>query len=271
MLGPTVNLEPIYFVLEGHNRILRPQPFIDAVRRFVKLLRELDASISRNPRGSVIWEIHSLQKSSPATVGFRQIPRTHKQPEHVPERADEVKASCVSGIALLSKKPERLSTYSERALDQTEHLAKLRSADRFDDMRVINRNEEAAVSVSTLANIQTLRGPTFESAGSVVGKLEQINVHHGFEFRVWSESTGKPVTCRFDEAKLDEVMAALRKKVVVHGDVKWNRLGHPIAIAVGGMQVLNGGIEPTIEEVSGIVEDFTDGMSLREYLEELRG
>ena len=60
------------------------------------------------------------------------------------------------------------------------------------------------------------------------------------------------------------------KKVVVYGLVKWNVLGHPISVAVEGMDRRELDHEPTIEEMSGLVEDFTEGMSLKDYLEDLR-
>ena len=259
--------EPIYLVVEGHNRVLRPEAFVRALKGFARLLRELDAAVSRNARGSVSWEIVSLQKQSPARIGFRPLPRT-RRPEQ--DFADEIKRTCVTGLDLLAKKPERLDAYSDRALDRTEYLAKLRASDRLDEMRVINNGSEAIIGVPTLSNIQTLRGPTYESAGSVIGTLDTIMVHNAFEFRVWSEITGKPVSCRFDEAILDHVKDALRKILVVYGLVKWNVLGHPISVAVEGMDRRELDHEPTIEEMSGLVEDFTEGMSLKDYLEDLR-
>lgn len=258
---------PIYFVVEGHNRILRPGAFVQAVRGFMKLLTELDASVSRDPQGSVTWEIASLQKESPATIGFRPL---HRKKHPTEDYTETIKRVCVTGLDILSKKPERLGDYSDRALEWTEYLAKLRSTDRLDDMRVINDSVEASVGITTLANIQTIKGPAYESVGSVIGKLEAITVHQAFEFRVWSEVTGRPVTCRFSESLFDAVKTALRHKVVVYGLVKWNTLGHPISVSVKDMEKQDEERIPTIEELSGIVEDFTEGMSLKDYLEELR-
>jgi len=260
--------EPLYLVLEGHKRVLRPDAFANALQAFVKLLRELDAALSHDPRGTVVWEIATLRKDSPAIIGFSANPRKRREP--IQDVRTQIARDCVGGLDLLSKKPERLRTYSDRALDRTEYLAKLRSNDRFDDMRVMSGGADASVGVATLANIQTIKGPTYESAGSVIGMLEAITVHNAYEFRVWSESTGKPVTCRFDEAIFDTVRASLKKKVVVFGHVKWNVLGHPISITVEGVEPVEAQRELTIDEVSGAVEDFTGDLTLEQYLEELR-
>ena len=48
--------EPLYLVLDGHNHVLRPDAFARAIQGFMRLLRELDASVSNDPRGSVTWE-----------------------------------------------------------------------------------------------------------------------------------------------------------------------------------------------------------------------
>jgi len=260
--------EPLYLVLEGHNHVLRPDAFVDAVQGFVRFLREMDASVSNNPRGTVAWEIVSLTKSSPAVVGFKATPRKTREPRR--DYSEAIRQDVVVGLDLLSKRPERLRTYTDRALDRTEYLAKLRSNDRFDEVRVLADKADVNVGISTLANIQIIKGPTYESAGSVVGMLEQISVHRSFEFRIWSETTGKPVTCRFGEEMFDQVKEALRRRVAVHGLVKWNALGHPISVVVEGMKTLEPEREMTIEEVSGAVEDFTGGLSLEDYLEELR-
>src|SRR6266542_5001977 len=260
--------EPLYLLLDGHNHVLRPDAFVQAIKGFVRLLRELDASVSTDPHGSATWEIISLTKSSPAVIGFKANPRKQREPRK--DYVETIRQDCVVGLDLLSKKPERLRSYTDRALERTELLAKLRSTDRFDEIRVMADRADASVGVATLANIQTIKGPTYESSGSVVGTLEAVSVHNAFEFRIWSETTGKPVTCRFDETMFDKVREALRRTVVVHGLVKWNALGHPISIAVEGMEIVEPPREMTIEEVSGAVEDFTEGLSLADYLEELR-
>lgn len=124
---------------------------------------------------------------------------------------------------------------------------------------MIGADVEASVGLTTLANIQTIKGPTYESLGSVAGKLDAISVHRAFEFRIWSDQTGKPVTCRFAESLLDTVKEALRQKVLVVGHVKYNALGQPITIAAQAIERQATSREPTIEEVSGLVEDFTGG------------
>jgi len=130
--------------------------------------------------------------------------------------------------------------------------------------------DEAHFNVATLHNIETIQGPTFESLGSVTGTLEAISVHKGHEFRVWSEMTGKPVTCRFQRAIIESVKESLESKVVVTGMVKSNALGHPVSVSVNEMEKIGDAPDMPLEEISGAIEDFTGGMTLGEYLDDLR-
>ena len=68
----------------------------------------------------------------------------------------------------------------------------------------------------------------------------------------------------------DKIKERLRHRVMVYGTVKWNTLGHPISVAVEGMDQADSDGEMTIEHVSGAIDDFTEGMTLTDYLEDLR-
>jgi len=258
--------EIIYLSLEGHDHHLNPQTFSNSLRGFTGLLKELDSALSQNPSGAMRWEIASLTKASPATIGIAG---------HTKKRSDrnfsgEIFSSCVGGLNLLSQKPERLPIYSDRALARTEYLAKLRMVAKIDEMRIISSGHEASIDISTLSNIQKLRGVEYQGSGSVTGTLDSITVHNNNEFRVWSEVTNKPVTCKFDDSILNIVKDRLKQRVLVYGLVKWNHLGHPISVTVQGVEDVDKGHVPTIEEMSGLFDDFTNGKSLKDYMEELR-
>ncbi|HEX7121858.1 MAG TPA: hypothetical protein VF178_05750 [Gemmatimonadaceae bacterium] len=257
--------DPIYLYLDGHDHVLRPRQLILALGAFSKLLREIDAAVSGDPHGSVAWQIVSLSMSSPARIGYQALPRRRGA-----DYSERVKREVVDGLALLSRGPERHPSYSDRALERTEQLARLRVTRQLADLRVARNGTEAAVGVTTLANIEKLRGPSYESLGSVVGRLDTIAVHDNWEFRIWSELTDRPVTCRFPPSMLERVKDALRKRVLVYGQIKWNGLGHPVLVTVDDFGPANTVREPTIEDVSGLIENLTDGESLRDHLDHLR-
>lgn len=258
--------EIIYLSLGGHENSLNPRTFSDSIKGFTGLLRELDSAVSKNTNGAMSWEIASLTKASPATIGITGRPKKRSNTNF----SDEIFASCISGLTLLSQKPERLPIYSDRALVKTEHLARLRMMSRMEEMRIISAGHEASIDLSTLSNIQKLRGVECQGCGSITGTLDSITVHNNHEFRVWSDLTNKPVTCKFDASILDTVKDRLKQRVLVYGMVKSNHLGHPISVTVQGIEGVSGGYVPSIEEMSGLFDDFTNGKSLKDYMEELR-
>ena len=103
-----------------------------------------------------------------------------------------------------------------------------------------------------------------------MGKLESLSVHKGHEFRVWDKNTGKPVVCKFLPDLMGRVKEMLPATVVVSGVIHSNSAGIPIKMDLEELSLENGEpILPAIHEMSGIVEDFTGGRTLKEYLEDM--
>lgn len=261
--------ELICFQVDGYQETLSPKTFITALRYFTGILRELDSAITNDPKGTVFWSIELLSKQSPATVGFRgysSLIETNPIPK--------IQHDCIKGINLLTTEGERLPTYSNAVMTDILHLTNLqrtRRKDRLSLIKVYKNGHEAIIDSTTRENTQLLMEGAYESESSIVGNLDSITIHSGNEFRVWEEITGYAVTCRFPKHLLQSVKDALGNRVLVYGDVKRNHRGQPILINVHGFESYTEESKlPTIEEMSGLVDDFTDGLSLKEYLGEIR-
>ena len=75
--------------------------------------------------------------------------------------------------------------------------------------------------------------------------------------------SGRPVRCWFPEGMLDSIKNALGKRVLVFGDVRTNHRGEHMSVIVEGYESYPSEEElPTIEEMSGLIDDFTRGLSL---------
>lgn len=242
--------------------------FIDSLRNFLLVLQDLDATISHDSRGSMIWEVVSLQKNSPPVIGV--APKQKRaQDRNVSEVVEE---QLITNTRLLLSSGERNQYMSDAALTRVERLAKLTPkvgtmAIYLNGSGVIK--DEADITENTLKNVRQLTGVKYSAYGSIVGSLDAITVHKGNEFRVWDETTKKPVRCKFDEGALDHVKSLLKGRVLVSGIVQSNSAGNPIVISVEDLEAAPKRILPTIEEMSGLVEDFTAGKSLKEYMKEL--
>lgn len=261
--------EPIHLQLEVRQETINPKSFIEAIRNFWGILRDLDAAITGDPRGTISWGIESLTKDSPADIAFIGQPRLGAQ-----DITAKIQDDCIKGLNLLTEAGDIWPSYSHAAITKIEHLAKLQTAQqryRIDTIRIFTNGGRATVEPKTLENIRVLTGIKYESIGSIVGNLDSITVHRGNEFRVWEEVAGRPVTCRFAREKLGDVKDKLGRRVIVYGGIKANNKGQPTLIIVDEFELYPEESKlPSIEQMSGLVEDFTNGLSLKDYMEEIR-
>ena len=255
--------EPICLQFDGNKQGLKPEPFISAMRDFLGLLKDLDATISNDPRGTIAWTIHSISKNSPALIALEGKAR------HQIDRTEEVKKVCIEGMRLLSE-ARRPQQYSDHAISKVRQIAGLYEK-KFVGIKVFTGEHETELNYSTLSGIDQIVTTKYESTGSIVGNLDSISVHRGNEFKVWDETTKLAVTCRFPEDLMPTVKESLKHRVVVFGQINANYLGLPVSILVEGIESYpEDSVLPTIDEMSGLIDDLTEGLSLRDYMEKSR-
>jgi len=255
------------FLRVGTGEGLSFAAFIESLKNFLFVLKDLDATISHDPRGSVTWEVVTLQKSSPAVVGV--APKVKRGRRDVSKTVEE---QLIKNTKLLSVSGERTQFMSDSALAKIENLARLTPKVGTIGIYMNGSDapkKEADITEKTLDNVRQITGVKYYAYGSVVGGLDAISVHKSNEFRVWDEVSGKPVRCKFSESDLERVKSLLKTRVVVYGEIQSNSVGNPVIISAEEMESLPKPKLPTIEEMSGLIEDFTEGKSLKEYMEEL--
>jgi hypothetical protein len=255
------------FLRIGTQREITLSTFVDSVRDFMRILKDVDATVSEKPIGSVRWIVEALEKRDAAIIGVVPIPR---QPAF--DRSSMVEAQIIENASLLSTKGERNRFLSDDALQRIGTMAN--RTPKIGPMRIwVPSNgrpkQETEISPVTLKNVQELTGPKYSGYGSVTGDLESIYVHKGSEFRIWDKQSGKPVRCSFVSDIEQNVKDALRKTVTVTGDMLMNSAGIPLSMRVDELEVAQPRAELVpVQSLSGIIKDFTGGVSLKEYLEE---
>ncbi len=256
----------LYIELGKKERITLRE-FIDALKNLLGVLQDLDSTISKEQRGSITWEVSFLQKQSPPVVGITGVPRRPL----VLDISESVEKQFLENATLLNRSAERNQYFSDSALNRLKNVAK--KTKRLGSITIYTNGErqrrESVISETTLHNVQQLTGVKYSAFGSISGSLDSITVHNNNEFRVWDENTGKPVRCKFDAAQEEKIKDALRSKVVVSGTIHANNFGVPIYIDVEDIQPTSQEVKPTIEEMSGLVDDFTEGKPLRDYLKDI--
>jgi hypothetical protein len=257
--------QPI-FLRVGTQKHIELSLFVESVQDFLKVLKNIDATMSENPRGSVRWEVEALDKTEAAVIGVIPVPR-----KPVFDRSSVVEFQVIENANLLSTSTERTKFLSDHALDRIGKLAK--RTPKIGPMAVWTPSngkpkQESEISNKTLRNVQELTGPKYSGYGSVTGSLESISVHKGSEFRIWDKQSGKPVRCHFGPDDEGTVKEFLRKNVIVTGEMLMNNAGIPLSVRVDDLEPALPPAELVpVEKLSGIIKDFTGGLSLKEYLE----
>lgn len=231
------------------------------------MLRDFDSSISQNDKGSVIWEVVSLAQNSPPLIGVSPSPRRGAF-----DHSDAVESQIIASTLEITDTGQRNKLFSDSALMRLEKLA-VKTKTLGPHSIFLNGNSlvkrEAVITETTLKNIQEFTSPKYSSFGSITGDLESITVHNASEFRVWDELTGKPVRCKFEVEQDQMVKDLLRKRVTVSGEILSNSAGMPISLKLMTLAPAADHALPTIEEMRGLIKDFTEGRPLKEYMEEI--
>ena len=250
---------------------------VNSLRHSYTIFRELGAAITQNPKGGIKWGVDTISKASPLEVRFSGEASTQVSVLGIVNPLETVQSELISGLKSLSEytnNPKRPPRFSDKALRAIKHLADLRKRNGIGEIEFSTSplSESVQITSTISQSIRYLIDAAFESEGSIVGNLDSITVHKSHEFRVWDEFSGRAVTCKFERAMLEEVRKGLKCRVLVRGTIKRNIHSLPITINVSGIEAQPTESElPTIEEMSGFVNDITEGSTLRDYLEDLRG
>jgi hypothetical protein len=258
------NMQTIYLRI-GTKDSVPMGAFISSLTSFLGILRDVDAAVSKDQRGSVDWEVVSLQQNSPIVIGARPSPRVDVQ-----DQSSMVEAQIIENCSLLGRGEEPTKILPFAALKRIERLAKP-SSDLGPSCIYIDTKQEAIIGEDTLRNVQQFTRVRYSGFGSIIGKLESVSVHNGREFRVWDEATRKPIRCTFVAEQEERVISYLeeRARIRARGMLHSNASGLPIKMELEDLEVAAKRDLPTIDEMTGFVHDFTEGKSLKRYLEDL--
>ena len=262
------------FLRVGNREAISLDLFISSLSNFLGALQDIDATISKDEQGSLVWEVVVLQKNSPALIGVRPRQRARYIKLGIADYSGVVEEQFIENARLLNNKAERNDYLSDAALKRIESLA--RKSKGIGPMVVYQSDNgagtpknEIVISEKTFENVKKLTSVRYSAFSSIRGNLDSISVHRSNEFKVWDEITHKPITCRFPDSKFEDVRSLLKKRVTVSGILDSNVSGSPISILVEDLSFTPERPLPTIDEMCGYVHDFTNGKTLKEYMEEL--
>ncbi|HVA62563.1 MAG TPA: hypothetical protein VNF74_02475 [Terriglobales bacterium] len=265
--------ESIFFRI-GREKPIQLAELTKALSGLLGMLRDFDAALSHDRYGTLNWEVTVLQKNSPAIVGVQPHPKRLS----LPDIGQEVGSQMIESVRELTSTGTRSRFMSDAALLKMKPVAM--KAKRLGPIAIytardVHQEEPtriAEITQKTLGYIRDFTDAKFESYGSIVGNLEAISIHHGTETRVWDTRTGKSVRCHFGKGRLNEIKNYMNEpptRVLVAGTIHSNISDFPVSIDLEEIEKVSASNVPTLEEITGLVDDFTEGRSLRDYMQEI--
>jgi hypothetical protein len=259
--------DPIFMRIgEEGNAVELPQ-LVGAMGDFLGLLRDVDSAVSNKKSGNLRWRVTTLSKSPSPLVGVTPfLPRPTSR-----DTSAAVEQEVIGNVVSLTEKGTRTKLFPDAALDRIVRIAK--NSSKIGDSEIYTSKSDGviyrtSVSVKTFTQIQEIRNVKSVSFGTVIGSLDSISVHKAKEFRVWDESTDRPVRCKFKGDLLSSARDLLGHRVIVSGMISADQSGLPISLVVESLLGFELGNLPSITDLMGAVPNLTGGLSLREFFED---
>jgi hypothetical protein len=258
--------QPIFMRIGERGAVELPE-LVGAMGNFWSLLREVDSSVAEKKAGNLRWKVTTLVNDPYPLVGVTPLLR-----RAATDTGERVEREVIGNMESLTQRGERNKFLSDAALTRIERIAK--TTPKLGPTAIYTEVKDSltlttTVSVRTLSQVKELTNPKSVSLGTIAGSLDSISVHNGREFRVWDDEMNRPVRCTFRRNQEDRAKELLGMKVTVIGMMKADHQGRPISMVVEDFDSLSSPANlPTIEQMCGLIPDFTGGLSLKEFIED---
>lgn len=226
--------------------------FLDAAENLRRILAELAKDLTDV---KLSWSISNLRMGSAALA--------QSTPIETPDEAEatrEVVDSMMSGLALITEKPERPRNFSDRILEQSRRLSKAIEGPVTGVVvrgRFGSDQREIKVTKQLEVNVEKIVGKPYHYRGSVEGVLEVVSIHGGFSVAIVDSLRQRLITCICDEETFTKLRELLGKRMRLKGHIRTDKRGRPSEIKVETYQILRSREElPQAADVRGIVSDL---------------
>jgi hypothetical protein len=124
----------------------------------------------------------------------------------------------------------------------------------------------------SLPDVVSIRLAQPEKArGSVIGRIEAINLHERREATLYDEVDHARVVLTFSEDMFEQVRRALRRRVEASGEIVEDDAGRPLRIRLEELDVLPADEElRPLADLVGLFPDLTDGQDPTDWIREQR-
>jgi len=224
------------------------------------ILDDVGKAITRRSASEIIWFVNDLRIAS-AAITLASRP-TDDIDEPVLAR---ISMAYVNGLRIVEAGESLPPYFSDSSLKHLSRMTKPLGREAGALIAGSSGVSNARITSQTERNLKKLQAPSSRAIGSVTGTLDVISLHGPPKFQVYDDLSNRPVGCKFRAGELEQIKAALGRRVTVNGIVVRNATGQPIRVEDPEIRILLDA--PPLSQLVGIDPGFTGGMTLREYME----
>lgn len=203
------------------------EKFKQAVTSFLDLIE----SVSREATGTgqkIKWDVS-------VKAGSALVEATPKRSAETREAIGNVFAAIPEGISSLEKgiaEPPRL--FNDTAIRAVKRLGAVSELDGngLTSVHIIGAQTSNLVTHRVTKTVNEIIGTSYESYGSIEGKLEALWAHEGFKFSVFDQLFARRVDCYVSDELVDDAIQNFRQRVRASGTVQYTKAGLPLNIRV---------------------------------------
>lgn len=258
-------LEPpkLDLILEGGPGTIAVTSFISALQNVRGIIIGVDTALTHRTQPIIEWYVEDLSMGSLQTTLVAKPRPGPGALGYSSGKAYEIAAAVVDGlreVELTARVPDLFPDSSMRYLRQLGNLLKKNGAT---GLRVIKHDDdrEARLTPQVAQNAAQALVPRYSAYGSVVGRLDVINVHRGQQCTIYDEIHRRPIRGTFASELIDIVKEALSQRVLATGIIRRNAATQLVSIDVEQVEILPDDTNlPTVSELVGSDPDFTRGL-----------
>lgn len=238
-----------------------------AIKNILSVLTEVNKEISMG-KITTKWAIKSMIMKSPAKISIV----AHESKENSnPQITMEM---VINGMKGINKKARSPQFFNNRTLESARRLANLIDGKNISEVRLEKGEKKIKLNNHLVDNVNKLiRRKREQSIGAIDGKLDMINIHEGLRIGIYRLIDDRQIEALFENGMemRKKIKSLLGKRVYAWGEIERNKDGEPVSIKVVDIESLPEKGKFSITDLYGIDPDFTDGLSVDEFLKRQRG
>src|SRR6266566_9497591 len=195
------------------------------IRTFERALDALRSAARSSRQPLADWMVETLNSNGELRLTVRGI------------EEDATVPSYLRGLRTLETTATAPPTFDEADLTTARRLVGLLEKD-VDSIVITAPGEEPVTPTQHVAaNVDAILRKRYRySYGTIEGRLETLNVHSTNAFTIYDVLTDGKTLCEFPESMYAQAYAAVRKRVLVTGRIKFNRDGDTVSMIVETMR-----------------------------------